>query len=127
MAGTMRGNRITALLVAAVSLAGLAASAPAVAASHRAHHASQKALAIPKAPFGRAGDQPVEIYTLTNVHGIEAKIMTYGAAIVSLRTEKAISWRRTMGSTACMAASRASTSASGAPGPAKRLTARCCS
>jgi aldose 1-epimerase len=28
----------------------------------------------------------VEIYTLTNVHGMEARIMTYGAAIVSLKT-----------------------------------------
>jgi aldose 1-epimerase len=28
----------------------------------------------------------VEIYTLTNVHGIEARIMTYGATIVSLKT-----------------------------------------
>jgi aldose 1-epimerase len=83
----MRGSRIHALLAAAVSLAGLAASARAVAAIHRAHHAIQKApFGIPKAPFGRAGDQPVEIYTLTNIHGIEARIMTYGAAIVSLRT-----------------------------------------
>jgi aldose 1-epimerase len=42
--------------------------------------------AIDKAPLGRAGDQLVKIHTLTNVHGIEARIMTYGAAIVSLRT-----------------------------------------
>jgi aldose 1-epimerase len=41
---------------------------------------------IQKAPFGRAGEQPVEIYTLTNIHGIEAKVMTYGATIVSLKT-----------------------------------------
>jgi aldose 1-epimerase len=42
--------------------------------------------ALEKAWFGRAGDRPVEIYTLTNVHGIEARIMTYGAAMVSLKT-----------------------------------------
>jgi aldose 1-epimerase len=41
---------------------------------------------IEEAPLGRAGDQSVEIHTLTNVHGIEARIMTYGAAIVSLKT-----------------------------------------
>jgi aldose 1-epimerase len=33
-----------------------------------------------------AGDKSVKIHTLTNVHGIEARIMTYGAAILSLRT-----------------------------------------
>lgn len=36
--------------------------------------------------FGRAGGENVEIYTLTNAHGIEARIMTYGATIVSLKT-----------------------------------------
>jgi aldose 1-epimerase len=38
------------------------------------------------APFGRAGGEQVEIYTLTNAHGVEARIMTYGASIVSLKT-----------------------------------------
>jgi aldose 1-epimerase len=41
---------------------------------------------IGKASFGHAGDTTVEIYTLTNVHGIEARIMTYGATLVSLKT-----------------------------------------
>jgi aldose 1-epimerase len=41
---------------------------------------------VEHAAFGRAGDQPVELYTLTNVHGIEARIMTYGATLVSLKT-----------------------------------------
>jgi aldose 1-epimerase len=36
--------------------------------------------------LGRVGDEKVEIYTLTNAHGIEARIMTYGASIVSLKT-----------------------------------------
>src|SRR5579885_3359964 len=36
--------------------------------------------------FGRVGGDKVEVYTLTNVHGIEARIMTYGATIVSLKT-----------------------------------------
>jgi aldose 1-epimerase len=38
------------------------------------------------AVFGHVGEEPVEIYTLSNVHGIEARIMTYGASIVSLKT-----------------------------------------
>src|SRR6267154_2105270 len=36
--------------------------------------------------LGWVGDEKVEIYTLTNAHGIEARIMTYGASIVSLKT-----------------------------------------
>ena len=41
---------------------------------------------IANAGFGRAGDINVQIYTLTNAHGIEARIMTYGATLVSLKT-----------------------------------------
>jgi len=40
---------------------------------------------IETAAFGRSGDTSVQIYTLTNSHGIEARIMTYGATLVSLR------------------------------------------
>jgi aldose 1-epimerase len=40
---------------------------------------------IEKAPFGTTKDgRPVEIYTLRNSHGLTAKVMTYGAIIVSL-------------------------------------------
>jgi aldose 1-epimerase len=42
--------------------------------------------AIQSASFGRAGATNVQLYTLTNLHGIEAKIMTYGATLVSLKT-----------------------------------------
>lgn len=41
---------------------------------------------IGQAEFGRVGETSVQIYTLTNAHGIEARIMTYGAALVSLKT-----------------------------------------
>jgi aldose 1-epimerase len=41
---------------------------------------------IQSASFGRAGDENVEIFTLTNINGIEVRVMTYGAAVVSLRT-----------------------------------------
>ena len=40
---------------------------------------------IVNAEFGRVGDTSVQIYTLTNAHGIEARIMTYGATLVSLK------------------------------------------
>jgi aldose 1-epimerase len=42
---------------------------------------------ITRAPFGRAtaGDA-VEVFTLTNRHGVEVRAMTYGGIIVSLKT-----------------------------------------
>ncbi len=41
---------------------------------------------IRKAPFGATGDgKKVEIYTLTNSAGAEARIMTYGGTVVSLK------------------------------------------
>ena len=47
---------------------------------------SVSAAAPRAAVFGHAGEDVVEIYTLSNIHGIEARIMTYGASIVSLKT-----------------------------------------
>jgi aldose 1-epimerase len=41
---------------------------------------------LKKESFGKTADgQSVELYTLTNANGIEAKIMTYGGIVVSLR------------------------------------------
>jgi len=42
--------------------------------------------AITKAPFGAVDGRSIELYTLSNAHGIEVRIMTYGATIISLRT-----------------------------------------
>jgi aldose 1-epimerase len=42
---------------------------------------------VARAPFGALpGGDIVEQFTLTNPHGIEARVITYGAAITSLRT-----------------------------------------
>ena len=41
--------------------------------------------AISKASFGTADGKQVEIYTLSNKNGMEARIMTYGGTVVSLR------------------------------------------
>jgi aldose 1-epimerase len=42
---------------------------------------------VTQAPFGTTPDsQAVEIYTLTNPHGIQVRAMTYGGIIVSLKT-----------------------------------------
>jgi len=38
-----------------------------------------------KEEFARAGGQAVEAFTLTNPHGLEAKVMTYGATVLSLK------------------------------------------
>jgi aldose 1-epimerase len=47
---------------------------------------SVSAAAVQASVFGHAGEDVVWIYTLRNAHGIEARIMTYGATIVSLKT-----------------------------------------
>jgi len=42
------------------------------------------------APFGKAPDgRSVELFTLTNSHGMEARIMTWGAGVVSLKVPDA--------------------------------------
>ena len=41
---------------------------------------------VKHAPFGKTADgTPVEIYTLRNISGMEARIMTYGGTVVSLK------------------------------------------
>jgi aldose 1-epimerase len=67
---------------ASVARAALGAAMIAAAATHTVN-----LKAAPTAEFfGRLGNQTVEIYTLTNKHGIEARFMTYGASIVALST-----------------------------------------
>jgi aldose 1-epimerase len=68
----MRRNAYFATLFTAACLAA--------AGRANAHHP------IGNAEFGRVGETNVQIYSLTNVHGIEARIMTYGATLVSLKT-----------------------------------------
>src|ERR1039458_1360681 len=47
-------------------------------------HAATK---VSKADFGKTPDgTPVQIFTLTNEHGLEARISSYGGAVVSLKT-----------------------------------------
>jgi aldose 1-epimerase len=42
--------------------------------------------AVTSEVFGQADGQEVRLYVLTNAHGVEARISTYGATIVSLKT-----------------------------------------
>jgi len=73
----MPGSGTRSFYFAGMALAVAALAWPAAASSS---HPIQEAM------FGRAEGQAVGIYTLTNSSGIEVRIMTYGAAIVSLRT-----------------------------------------
>lgn len=72
-------------LAAAVILAG-AGCTPASTVSSTATPRSA-ASTVTRAPFGTTTDgKPVEIFTLTNSHGIEVRATNYGGIIVSLRT-----------------------------------------
>jgi aldose 1-epimerase len=71
---TRRGAGTRVLLLAALIL-GVCGQAVAV------HQGKAPA----KTSWGQTGDGSVEIYTLTNGHGVEARIMTYGATLVSLK------------------------------------------
>lgn len=75
----MRYRLATAAIAAGVFLAALIAAR--VEAAPVAVHSS-----VQKRAFGHAGGKAVDIYTLRNAKGVEARIMTYGAAIVSLKT-----------------------------------------
>jgi aldose 1-epimerase len=56
------------------------------AAAALAMASSTQAAAPQKAPFGKAADgKSVDIYTLTNKNGLEARVMTLGATLVSLK------------------------------------------
>src|SRR5688500_4126794 len=45
------------------------------------------AASVTRAPFGRLPDgRDVELFTLTNAHGVEVRAMTYGGIITMIRT-----------------------------------------
>ena len=46
---------------------------------------AQAQATVTKAPFGTADGQSVDLYTLRNAHGVEAKITNYGGILVSLK------------------------------------------
>ncbi len=86
----MRTHRIstaTVALSAALLLgAGLAACGKGTEAPAPAAKGAEPAMNVSEQPFGTLSDgTPVAIYTLANGRGVEARIMTYGAILVSLR------------------------------------------
>jgi aldose 1-epimerase len=72
-------NRFTkrvVLLLLGISLAGMAFTLRATAKSNHE---------VKKQSFGEHDGRPVNLYTLTNSHGLEFRAMNYGGIIVSLR------------------------------------------
>jgi aldose 1-epimerase len=81
--------RRTALAVFAVALACLVPACKNGTESPRATAAKEggPSMAVRKELFGRLADgTAVDIYTLTNKAGLEARVATYGAILVSLKT-----------------------------------------
>src|SRR5438309_5306922 len=73
----------TTLLASAAALAVVVLGA---AACHSTRQPLMRTR-ITRTAFGTTADgKPVELFTITNAHGVEVRIMTYGAIIVSLRT-----------------------------------------
>jgi len=68
------GTTLTALLLSLV-ITGLAL----------AQMSDAKHNGVQQQPFGTQGGRPVNLYTLTNSHGVEVKAMNYGGIILSIR------------------------------------------
>jgi len=72
----MKLKQLATLALAGLGIAGLAGCTS----------MSKSPGTISQAPFGKTADgTPVEIYTLRNGHGMEARIMTYGGILQSLK------------------------------------------
>ncbi len=82
----MLRRAIAAVLCAAVSLAFLACKKEAPAPSGAAPTKGETSMSVKREPFGKLADgTPIDIYTLANKNGLEARVMTYGAILVSVR------------------------------------------
>jgi len=65
------------VVLAAIGVVACSAPKSALTTEHTA-------VAITAAPFGKLGDTPVQLYTLTNTHGLVARITNYGAIVTEL-------------------------------------------
>jgi aldose 1-epimerase len=82
----MAGKAVLIIMCAAVSAAVIACRKEEPAPVGAAQVKGETSMSVTTEPFGTLPDgAPVEIYTLANRKGIEARIMTYGATLVSLR------------------------------------------
>lgn len=85
----MRTPTMTAALALAFALAWAAPACkkePVTPGGETAAATGGPTMEIPKEPFGSLPDgTPIDIYTLKNTSGLEARVMTYGAILVSLK------------------------------------------
>jgi aldose 1-epimerase len=82
----MTRNPLVAILCTAVTLAAVACKNEAPAPPGAAPAKGETSMSVTKEPFGALPDgTPIDIFALTNQRGLEARVMTYGAILVSLR------------------------------------------
>jgi aldose 1-epimerase len=76
--GVVWANLVAVALINQIGCTSMPASMPGAPAVTRE---------LRRAPFGRTADgQPVELFTLTNAHGIEVRLTNYGGIITTLKT-----------------------------------------
>src|SRR5665809_179 len=73
-------SRVLALLGAVLLLTGTAVGLAGATSNKK----KSPPPSITKEPFGTVDGQAVDLYTLTNSHGMKVKIMTYGGIIQSI-------------------------------------------
>jgi aldose 1-epimerase len=77
---------LLAILVPALALGAVACKEDAVAPSAKTAEQGDPTMKTKREHFGRLADgTAVELFTLTNASGLEARVMTYGAILVSLK------------------------------------------
>jgi aldose 1-epimerase len=82
----MTGPALAAALAAILAFTLTACAKKPGAPGGKTTEQGSSTMSIKKAPWGRLSDgAAVDIYTLTNKSGLEARIMTYGAILVSLK------------------------------------------
>src|SRR5262245_40789831 len=78
-----RSDSMSKRWISAAVLAGLGAILPGLAAEPQAKGGAMKG--IQKSDFGQTADgTKVDLYTLTNAHGVVMKVMTYGGIVTEL-------------------------------------------
>jgi len=80
-----RGQRIRAVALGSAAMLAVGAALGGVVTATTPTMAGGAPTRITEQPFGAVAGQPVALYTLTNAHGMEVRIMTYGGIIQSIK------------------------------------------
>jgi aldose 1-epimerase len=81
----MQSGRIEAVVLCCVLLASACSPSASEPARSAAAAPGPARAELVKEPFAEIGGQPVERYTLRNAHGIELRVISYGATLTELR------------------------------------------